>query len=122
MGYVIIILKLIIGFSILNVWLIQPQKATKYRGGDSKNIIDEFKAYGFSKSFCYIIGFLKITLAIILLFSVYFKNLTLLGSLGLALLLLGSVLVHIKIKDPLYKSFPAALFLVMNLIIVWSSF
>jgi hypothetical protein len=40
------------------------------------------------------------------------------ASAGLTVLLLGSVAMHIKVKDALYKSFPATLFIVMNLIII----
>ena len=120
-GYIGIILKIIVGLSILNVWLIQPNKATKWRGGDAKTIITEFEVYGLSKQFCYFIGFLKVGLALVLLASIAFTNLTLIGSLGLAVLLSGSIIMHIKVKDELFKSFPAALFLIMNLAIAWIS-
>ena len=112
-----IILKVIVSLSILNVWLIQPKKATKWRGGDAKTMIEEFKVYGLSKQICYFIGFLKVSLALILLASIQFKSLTLIGSLGLAVLLSGSLIMHIRVKDPLFKSYPAFIFLVMNLII-----
>ncbi|CAM3398750.1 DoxX family protein [Aequorivita lipolytica] len=115
--YIIIALKVIVGISILNVWLIQPKKPSKWRGGDAKTIVEEFEVYGLSKTFCYIIGFLKVSLALILLASIAFVNLTLIGSLGLAVLLLGSIIMHLKVKDELYKSFPAFLFIVMNLVI-----
>jgi len=115
LDYVIIALKLIVSLSILNVWLLQPQKATKWRGGAATTIKEEFKVYGLSETFCYVIGFLKITLALILLASIKFESLSLIGSLGLTFLLLGSIVMHFKIKDPLYKSFPAFLFVVMNL-------
>jgi hypothetical protein len=119
--YTLIVLKVIVGLSILNVWLIQPQKSTKWRGGNAKTIIEEFEAYGLSKSFCYIIGFLKVSLALILLASIKFEALTLIGSIGLSLLLLGSIIMHLKIKDELFKSFPAALFIVMNVTIIFLS-
>lgn len=115
--YILIILKLIVGLSILNVWLIQPNKATKWRGGNAKTIIEEFKVYGLSKTFCYVIGFLKVSLSLLLLASIWFESLTGYASSGLALLLLGSIIMHIKIKDPLYKSVPATLFLLMNIAI-----
>ncbi|WP_415830567.1 DoxX family protein, partial [Gillisia limnaea] len=102
--YIIIVLKVIVGLSILNVWLIQPKKPTKWRGGNAKTIVEEFKVYGLSKSFCYVIGFLKVGLALILLASIQFEALTLIGSLGLTGLLLGSIIMHIKVKDELYKS------------------
>ena len=115
--YAIIALKVIVGLSILNVWLIQPKKPSKWRGGNAKTLIEEFEVYGLSKNICYIVGFLKVSLALILLASIAFEQLTLIGSLGLAFLLLGSILMHFKVKDELYKSFPAFLFLLMNLII-----
>lgn len=117
--YVIIGLKVIVSLSILNVWLIQPKKSTKWRGGNAKTIIEEFKVYGLSKSFCYFIGFLKVSLALILLASIQFEALTLIGSLGLATLLVAAVIMHLKVKDKLYKSFPAFLFIIINLMIVF---
>ena len=120
-GYLTIALKIIVGISILNVWLLRKNKATKWRGGAAKNIFEEFQVYGFSKQFCYFIGFLKVSLAIVLLASIQFKTLTLLGALGLSLLLVGSIIMHIKIKDAWYKSFPAFLFLIMNLMIAYTA-
>jgi hypothetical protein len=120
-GYGIIALKIIVGISILNVWLLQKGKATKWRGGEAQTIFEEFEVYGFSKQFCYVIGFLKVSLALLLLASIQFQVLALVGSLGLAILLLGSILMHFKIKDPLYKSFPAFLFFVMNLLIAYTA-
>ena len=120
-GYLIIALKIIVGVSILNVWLLRKNKTTKWRGGTAKTILEEFQVYGFSKSFCYFIGFLKVSLAILLLASIQFKTLTLLGALGLSILLVGSIIMHIRVKDAWYKSFPAFLFIVMNLIIAYTS-
>lgn len=121
MNYIIIAFKIIVGISILNVWLLQQNKPTRWRGGDAKTIVEEFKVYGFSKNFCYLIGFLKVSLAIILMASIQFEMLTLIGSLGLSALLAGSILMHIIVKDTWYKSFPAFLFIVMNLIIASGS-
>ena len=115
--YLIIGLKIIVGLSILNVWLIQAKKQTKWRGGTASNIREEFEAYGLSKAFYFAIYILKVSLAIFLLASIQFDVLTLPSSIGLAILLLGSVAMHVKIKDAFYKSFPAFLFLLMNLVI-----
>ncbi|WP_034058896.1 DoxX family protein [Lacinutrix jangbogonensis] len=120
--YIIIVLKVIVSVSILNVWLIQYKKPTKWRGGKANTIFEEFEVYGLSKTFCYVIGFFKVSLALVLLASIQFGYLTLIGSLGLALLLIGSILMHIKVKDELYKSFPAFLFIIMNFIIAYFSF
>lgn len=120
--YFIIALKVIVSLSILNVWLIQPQKDTKWRGGNASTIVEEFQVYGLSKTVCYLVGFLKVGLAILLLASIQYENFTLIASLGLAVLLAGSVIMHFKIGDELYKSFPAALFILMNLIIAYYAY
>ncbi len=119
MNYIIIAFQIIVGISILNVWLLQAKKPTKWRGGNATNIIEEFKVYGLSTTLCYIIGFLKVTLAILLIVAIWYPVLKQPAALGLAALLLGSIAMHIKIKDPLFKSFPAALFLVMCLVIAF---
>ena len=85
---IVLILKIIVALSILNVWLLQSKKATKWRGGDAKTILEEFKYYGLSKEFCYVIGFLKVSLSILLLASIKFNELTLVASGGLSILLL----------------------------------
>ncbi|MDF4202929.1 DoxX family protein [Maribacter sp. SA7] len=119
MNYIIIAFQIIVGISILNVWLVQNKKATKWRGGKATTIIEEFKAYGLSKQICYIVGFFKVTLAILLLAAIWFPVLKQPAALGLATFLLGSIAMHFKIKDPLFKSFPAALFLTLCLVIAF---
>jgi hypothetical protein len=117
MYYLILILKCIVAVSILNVWLVQNKKATKWRGGEATNIIEEFEAYGLPVWFRYLIGTLKVLLALGLIISIWYADLAKPSAMGLAVLLSGSIAMHFRIKDPLYKSFPAFLFLVMCLII-----
>lgn len=112
MEYLVIALKLVVAISLLNVWLLQYNKPTRWRGGDAKTILEEFAVYGLPKWFCYVVGFLKVTLAIGLILSIWFPVYGDYMALGLAVLLLGSVVMHLKIGDPLMKSFPAFLFLV----------
>ena len=117
--YIIIALKLIVGLSILSVWLIQPNKPSKWRGGDATTITEEFSVYGLSKTFYYIVFAVKVGLAILLLVSIKYDVFSLYSSIGLAALLGGSIAMHLKVKDALFKSFPAFLFMVMNLIIAY---
>jgi hypothetical protein len=120
--YIVIALKIIVGVSILNVWLVQSKKPSKWRGGDATSIIEEFSVYGLSKTFYNLVFVVKVGLAILLLASLKYDVLTLYSSIGLAALLGGSIAMHIKIKDALFKSFPAFLFMAMNLIIAYLSF
>lgn len=115
MEYVAIALKLIVGLSILNVWLIRANKPTAWRGGDAKSITEEFNNYGLPKWFMYVIGTLKIIFALMLLASIYYTQLELIAAYGIAALMFGAVSMHIKIGDPMTKSLPAFIFLVMSL-------
>jgi preprotein translocase subunit SecG len=119
MYYVLLLLKIIVSISLLNVWLVQKDKPTKWRGGNAKNIMEEFKVYGLPESMCYIVGFLKVGLALLLIASIWVNVLEDYAASGLILLLSGSIVMHFKISDPLYKSFPAALFLVFCAVIFW---
>ena len=117
--YIIIFLKIIVGVSIINVWLIQPNKPSKWRGGDATTITEEFSVYGLSKTFYYIVFAVKVGLAILLLVSIKYDVFSLYSSIGLAALLGGSIAMHLKVKDALFKSFPAFLFMGLNLIIAY---
>lgn len=113
----VIALKVIIGLSILNVWLLRSKKSTDWRGGDADNIVEEFKAYGLPVWFMWVIGTAKVVLALFLLASIYYPQFEAFAAYGIAFLMLGAVSMHIKIGDPVKKSFPAFTFLVLSLVI-----
>jgi hypothetical protein len=122
MNYFTVALQCIVAISILNVWLIQNKKPTQWRGGNATTIIEEFKVYGLPVWMCYVVGTLKVILALGLLAAIWYPELRVPSALGLAFLLLVSIAMHIKIKDPLKKSFPAFLFLIMCLYIAFPIF
>lgn len=121
MDYLIIALQVIVGLSILNVWLIQNKKDTRWRGGDATTIVEEFKAYGLPVWSVYVVGTIKVVLALMLIASIWLPVLQFPAAIGLAIMLAGSVAMHFKIGDPLFKSFPAALFLAMCLVIAYTN-
>ena len=116
-----IILKLIIGFGLLNVWLRRFNISTPYRGGDAQNMHEEFKNYGLPVNFMYLIGSFKVILAVILISSIFLNlsKIVYLGVLMLAFVMVGSILMHLKIKDPLEKSGPAILMLLMSVALLF---
>jgi hypothetical protein len=117
MEYVIIAIKAIVGLSILNVWLLRGSKSTQWRGGDASSLREEFEAYGLPAWFMYTVGTLKVILAVLLLASIFYPGLEAIAAYGIAILMLGAVSMHVKIGDPIKKSFPAFTFLVLSLII-----
>jgi hypothetical protein len=82
MNYFIFILQIVVGLSILNVWILQKEKPTKWRGGNATTILEEFQVYGLPVWMCYVIGALKVTLAIALLAAIWFPELKQPASLG----------------------------------------
>ena len=115
--YLEIALKLIVGLSILNVWLLRSKKATEWRGGQASTIREEFKTYGLPVWFMYVVGTLKVGLALVLLASIVFPEYEMYAAYGIAFLMFGAVSMHMKIGDPLKKSFPAFSFLVLSIAI-----
>ena len=107
------IVQIIIALGILNVWLLRFGKQSEWRGGDSRNMTEEFKAYGLPSWFMFTVGAAKVALACLLIASVWFPMLKNPAAIGLALLMVGAVMMHLKVKDPIKKSVPAmsALFL-----------
>lgn len=117
MEYLVIILKLIVGLSILNVWLVRSKNPTPFRGGEAQSISDEFKAYGLPMWFMWVIGTLKVVLALLLLYSIHDSGMEKIAAYGIAFLMIGAVSMHFKIGDPLKKSFPAFTFLILSVLI-----
>ncbi|NJN64187.1 MAG: DoxX family protein [Acidobacteria bacterium] len=117
------LLQLIVGFGLLNVWIVRGRSATSFRGGDAKNLRDEFAAYGLPGFTFYLVGALKIGSAIVLIASIWItgdgSTLIVRTAAGtVAALMIGAVAMHLKVGDPAMKSLPAALMLVMSALIV----
>ena len=112
-----LIAQWIVGLGILNVWLLRPGKATGFRGGDAQNMKEEFAVYGFPAWFMYLIGAVKISLALLLLAGTWFSALILPGAVGLAVLMAGAVSVHIKVKDNVTKTAPSISVLMLCILI-----
>lgn len=109
------ILQAIVGLGLLNVWLLRSKSATAYRGGESKTLKEEFAAYGLPDAMFYIVGFLKITSAILLLVGLYYGPVVLPAAATVAVLMAGALSMHVKVSDPPSRSVPAALMLLMSL-------
>jgi len=112
-----IILQVVVGLGILNVWLIRANWATGYRGGDAKTLKEEFATYGLPTWFYYLVGTLKIVCALAVLAGIWFPLLATLGGAGLAVLMAGAFTMHLKVKDPFSKAIPSLVMLAMSLAI-----
>jgi len=113
-------LSVFVGLTVINVWLFRSNKSTSYRGGDATNLIEEFAVYGLEDYFL-LIGIIKVSLAIILILSLYFSKLRFFASFGIAIMMLVAIFMHISVGDELLKSAPATTMLISSLIIAYSA-
>ena len=114
----ILIAKIAISLTLLMVWLVRPKMETSYRGGDAKNLKEEFAVYGLPGWFMITIGVLKVGFALLLVASIWVQELTLISSAAIALLMAGAVSMHIKVKDTLMKFLPSLSLLILSLFVL----
>ena len=111
METLVIIIQIIIAIGIFNVWILRYSKESPWRGGSARNMKEEFRIYGLPEWFMWLIGFLKLLLASLLVVSIWFPVLKNPAAIGIAILMLGAIIMHFKVKDPLKKSLPAVFML-----------
>jgi len=92
---------------ILNVWFNRFDKDTGYRGGDATNMREEFQEYGLSENVMYAAGAAKVSLAMLMLAGLLKPRLTRPASSGLAAFMVGAIVMHLKVKDPIKRMAPA---------------
>ncbi|MDO6601811.1 DoxX family protein [Arenibacter palladensis] len=116
--YFIVAAKIIIFISIINVWFIRFNKPTPWRGGESKSMKEEFETYRLSPAIMYIVGTIKVTLAVLLLVSIWIKDLSTPAAGAMGIFMLGAIAMHFKADDPSIKSFPALILFLLSVGIV----
>ena len=114
MNIVISIFQIAVAAGLLNVWLLRFQRSTPYRGGDARSMREEFAVYGLPGWFRYVIGTLKVGSALCLIAGLWLRFLVFPAALLIALLMLGALAMHLKIRDPLKKSVPALVMLALS--------
>lgn len=76
---------------------------------------EEFEVYGLPGWFMGVVGLLKLLFATLLIVGIWFPPVTSPAAAGLAVLMLGAVGMHVKVKDPAMRSLPALTMLVLCL-------
>lgn len=120
MENLVIVLQIIVALGIFNVWVLRFGKPTQWRGGTANNMNEEFATYGLPGWMVQVVGFLKLTCAACLVAGIWIPVVVRPAAVGLALLMLGAVAMHVKVKDPLEKSLPALTMLVLSVFLAAS--
>ena len=81
-------------------------------------MVHEFKRWGLPH-LRYLTGLLEVLGALGLVVGGWFPWLRIFSAAGLALLMLCGILVRIRVKDTLFQTLPAVLFLVISVLVTW---
>ncbi len=117
MNTLIMIIQVVIALGIFNVWLMRYGKSSPWRGGNASNMKEEFAVYGLPSWFVGVVGFLKILFATLLIVGIWYPAVTQPAAISIAVLMLGAMSMHFKVKDPLKKSLPSLTLLILSLVV-----
>lgn len=108
------LLQVLVGLGLLNVWLVRADSPTSYRGGSAESLKAEFDAYGLPDAAFYIVGALKIGSGIALLAGLWLPWLVRPSAALVTVLMAGALIMHAKVRDPLLRSLPALLMMLLS--------
>ena len=106
-----IFLQALVAAAIFFVWVVRYD-----------NIIQEFKHYGLPDWLRDLVGILKLTFALLLLLGIQRASLAVIGSLGIAGLMGCAFVMHLRVKNPVFKMLPSLTLLALSLIIAVSNY
>ena len=121
MRTILVILQIAAALGLLNVWLLRFNRRTAFRGGDAASMPEEFALYGLPAWSAYAVGILKVGSALALIAGIWFQALVFPAAVLICVLMLGALGMHARIRDPLRKSLPALVMLVLGISIGWIS-
>ncbi len=112
------VLQLVVGLGLLNVWLVRSRSATDYRGGSATSLREEFAVYGLPSFAFPVVGVLKVSAAVVLIAGVWLDLPVQLAAAVIAALMVGAILMHVKVSDPIKRAVPATIMLALSAAIV----
>ena len=115
------ILQLLVGVTILVVWLVRSHVRTNFRVGDAATLREEVSEVGLPDWFYDIIKIIKPFFAFFLLLGLFYRPLTLPCMVFTTIFMIGAIWMHVKAKDNFYKIIPALTLLVFCIIILFSN-
>lgn len=118
MSTLAILAQIVIALGILNVWVLRRDRPTPYRPEGAESIREEFDRYGLPEWAPAVVGSTKLILAFLLLIGVVYAEVAVPAAVGMASLMAGAVLAHVKVRDPWIKALPAFSMLLLSVVVV----
>lgn len=85
----------------------------------SKQMVDEFTRYGMPQWFRVITGLLEIAGAALLVAGIWNNSLVVYGGLLLTVIMVGAVITHLRIKDPVSKIGMPIILIILTLVVLF---
>jgi uncharacterized membrane protein YphA (DoxX/SURF4 family) len=96
-------LQAIVAASVFFVWVVRYA-----------NIVQEFKHYQLPDWLRDLVGILKLTFSLMMLIGIEHPPLAVLGGAGIAILMGSAVVIHLRVKNPLFRMLPSLTLLGMS--------
>jgi hypothetical protein len=112
--------QIFIAIAMFDVWLLRYDKPQRARGGDAKMMAEEFEVYGLPAWFRNVIRILKLASGTLMLAGIWYDRSALVAGILLAVLMGGAIAMHVKVRDPLYKSIPATTFFLLSAYVAYA--
>ena len=104
-------LQIFVAASIFFVWVVRYS-----------NIIEEFQQYGMPAWLRDLVGIWKLTFAAMLLVGIERPLFAVVGGGGIAMLMGGALVTHMRVKNPVFKMLPALTLLFLAAIVAWINY
>jgi hypothetical protein len=115
------IIRILTGLVLLSVWTWRFNRSTLFRGKQAKTMKEEFKVYGLSEKTMFVVGFLKIMIAMFFLCGSWVPSLIKPSAILLFVLMFGAVVHHLKVeRDNYLKVAPAYIMLFFSSYLVFA--
>ena len=111
------LLQLIVGLSILYIWIVRTTVASAYRVGNAQTLSQEFTEAGLTEGVYMVMRILKPIFAFLLVIGIVYDPFFIPCMAFTTLAMIGAVVAHIKVKDSIYKMIPAMTLLLFCFII-----
>ena len=111
------LLQLVVGLSILIVWIWRSTKPSAYRVGGAQTLAEEFTEAGVPEWVYDVLRILKPIFAFLLVIGIVYKPFFFPCLTFTTLVMMGAVGAHLKVRDSFMKWWPAATLLLFCVII-----
>lgn len=91
----------------------------------SEDMKQGFKYFGYSDAFRVFTGFFEIASAIVIIIGIWVESLATIGGLMIVVTMIGAIMTHVKMKDPLKNMMMPIILLILGVIVTainWSNF